>query len=170
MRRSCLGCGALLAAIVGIGACGGDATTSVPTTATTPGPTTATTPATPAPAPRPMVIERAQRTSGRDDPMKRRSIPLLAVVLAALWSCAGHAPATSWGWSSWYMRTGMGSERGFKSQRTTCLSQLGVTDPEAVELRSSQDVGYVQCMNAAGWCNQVWGCSAPTVREASDAR
>lgn len=102
--------------------------------------------------------------------MKRRSIPLFALFLAALCGCAGHAPATSWGWSSWHLRNGSGSERWFESQRATCLAQMGVTDPEAVELRSPQDVGYVQCMNAVGWCNQVWGCRAPTVRDSSDAR
>ena len=63
-----------------------------------------------------------------------------------------------------------GDQTSFKSQRATCLSQMGVADPERVELRSSDDVGFVQCMNAAGWCNQVWECRAPTVRSrASDA-
>ena len=98
--------------------------------------------------------------------MKQRG--LLALLLVAQCSCAARSPATSWGWSSWYMRSGFGNQRSFESQRATCLSQMGVTDPEQVELRSSEDVGFVQCMNAVGWCNQVWECRAPTVREAGD--
>jgi hypothetical protein len=94
----------------------------------------------------------------------RAPLALLAFWLAAELGCASTSPATSWGWSSWYRRSGTGSASGFRSQRATCLSQMGVTDPERVEPRSSQDVGFVQCMNAAGWCNQVWECRAPTVR------
>ena len=96
----------------------------------------------------------------------RSALAVLVLALAAQWSCAGRSPATLWGWSSWYLRSGIqGSMRSFESQRATCLSQMGVTDPESVEIRSSKEVGFVQCMNAAGWCNQVWGCRAPTVRE-----
>jgi hypothetical protein len=92
--------------------------------------------------------------------MKRIALALLVLSFSG---CA-HTPATSWGWSSWYQRFGTGNKPGFESQRATCLAQMGVNDPDAVELRSSQDVGFVQCMNAAGWCNQVWECRAPTVK------
>ena len=101
--------------------------------------------------------------------MKRVPLALLALWLLAECGCAAHAPATSWGWSSWYRSFGFGDQSSFKSQRATCLSRMGVTDPEGVELRSSEDVGFVQCMNAAGWCNQVWECRAPTVRRPGDS-
>jgi hypothetical protein len=98
--------------------------------------------------------------------MSMKTIPFLFLALAAL-GCS-HRPATSWGWSAWYQRFGTGNKLGFESQRATCLSQMGVEDPEQVEIRSSQDVGFVQCMNAAGWCNQVWQCHAPTVKQSGD--
>ena len=89
----------------------------------------------------------------------------LALGLVAQWGCAVSSPATSWGWSSWYRRFGTGGMGTFATQRNTCLHQMGITDPERVEVRSSEDVGFVHCMNAAGWCSQVWECDAPSVRE-----
>jgi hypothetical protein len=99
--------------------------------------------------------------------MKRRTTLVLVLGLSAQLGCS-HEPAASWGWSAWHQRFGTGNQLGFESQRATCLSQMGITDPEQVEIRSSQDVGYVQCMNAAGWCNQVWQCRAPTVKASGD--
>jgi hypothetical protein len=38
---------------------------------------------------------------------------------------------------------------------------MGITDPAQIAVDSSQETGFIQCMNAAGWCTQLWNCNKP---------
>jgi len=80
----------------------------------------------------------------------------------ALCACA-RTSATTWGFSSWYREGGgsLGFGQAFENQRNTCLSQMDITDPAQVAVDSSAERGFVQCMNASGWCTQLWDCSMP---------
>jgi hypothetical protein len=71
--------------------------------------------------------------------------------------------ATTWGYSSWYRRgsPGAGDMGAFEAQRNTCLSELQVPDPAALAPRSREERQFLQCMNAAGWCTQMWDCDSP---------
>jgi hypothetical protein len=95
--------------------------------------------------------------------MKRIAVRVAcALALAALCACA-RTSATTWGFSSWY-RQGAGSlgfGQAFENQRNTCLSEMGITDPAQVAVDSPQETGFLQCMNAAGWCTQLWNCNKP---------
>ena len=95
--------------------------------------------------------------------MKRLLRVVIVLALAALFACVTRSPATTWGWSSWYLRGGFGDEDMFKGQRDTCLSQMDVKDPVSITLDSPAENGFVQCMNAAGWCTQLWNCNKPNM-------
>jgi hypothetical protein len=86
------------------------------------------------------------------------------LVVLALAACA-RTVATTWGYSSWYLREGFGDMGMFESQRNTCLSQLQVPDPDGLAPGSRQETQFIQCMNAAGWCSQMWDCNAPPPRD-----
>ena len=85
-----------------------------------------------------------------------------SLALAAVFACA-RTSATTWGWSSWYRQGGggLGFGQAFENQRNTCLSQMDITDPAQVAVDSPQETGFIQCMNAAGWCTQLWNCNKP---------
>ena len=82
------------------------------------------------------------------------------LALVALFACA-QTVATTWGYSSWYQRAGAGDMRMFENQRNTCLSQLQVPDPAALAPGGREELQFLQCMNAAGWCTQMWDCNRP---------
>jgi len=88
------------------------------------------------------------------------SSALLAI--ACLCACA-RTSATTWGFSSWYRRFGGSGGWGeaFEHQRNTCLSEMDITDPAQVAVDSPQETGFIQCMNLAGWCTQLWNCNKP---------
>jgi len=95
--------------------------------------------------------------------MKRIAVSIAcALALAALCACA-RTSATTWGWSSWYRQGGggLGFGQAFENQRNTCLSQQGISDPTQVVVDSPQETGFIECMNAAGWCTQLWSCNKP---------
>jgi hypothetical protein len=88
------------------------------------------------------------------------SAALLSLLL--LCGCA-RTVATTWGFSSWY-RQGAGSlgfGGAFETQRDTCLSQAGISDPAGVAVDSPQETAFIECMNAAGWCTEMWDCEKP---------
>ena len=69
--------------------------------------------------------------------------------------------ATTWGYSSWYRQfsPGAGDMGAFEIQRNTCLSELQVPDPAALAPGGREERQFLQCMNAAGWCTQMWDCN-----------
>ena len=96
--------------------------------------------------------------------MRRTAASCLALLaLAAGFGCA-RTVATTWGYSSWYLRDGFGDMGMFENQRNTCLSQLQVPDPAALAPGSTGETQFIQCMNAANWCSQMWDCNAPPPR------
>ena len=93
----------------------------------------------------------------------RRSLALsLALLSLGVASACARTSATTWGWSSWYREGGgLGDLGDFEAVRSTCLSQLSSTDPAAVAPDSSQETQFIECMNASGWCTQLWSCEKP---------
>ncbi|HEX5067190.1 MAG TPA: hypothetical protein VFY49_13810 [Myxococcota bacterium] len=85
---------------------------------------------------------------------------LVFLALAAAFACA-RTVATTWGYSSWYLREGFGDMGMFENQRNTCLSQLQVPDTATLAVGSPQETQFIQCMNASGWCTQMWDCNKP---------
>lgn len=89
----------------------------------------------------------------------------LAALLLALQALAGASActptvATTWGYSSWYRRGGaVGDLRMFEIQRNTCLSELEVPDPASLTPGGREERQFLQCMNGAGWCSQMWDCN-----------
>ena len=93
--------------------------------------------------------------------MKTRYAQLCAVASLLLLGGCTRTVATTWGWSSWYRRDGAGAQSTFQTQRSSCLSEVGVPDPAKILPDSPQETQYIQCMNAAGWCTQLWHCNKP---------
>jgi len=94
----------------------------------------------------------------------QKTIAAYVALIACLVVCAcARTSATTWGWSSWYRQGGggLGFGQEFENQRSTCLSQMNITDPAHVAVDSSQETGFIECMNAAGWCTQLWSCNKP---------
>ena len=96
--------------------------------------------------------------------MRRPVALFLALLALAGASACARTVATTWGYSSWYLRNGFGDLRMFEIQRNTCLSELQVPDPSALAPGSPSETQFIQCMNAAGWCSQMWDCNAPPPR------
>ena len=89
----------------------------------------------------------------------RKTIPIVCFVVS-LWGCAQTA-STTWGYSGWYREDGAGMESQFENQRNSCLASLGLTDPSTVQVNSSQDNAFIECMNGAGWCSDQYQCNKP---------
>jgi hypothetical protein len=85
------------------------------------------------------------------------------VLLGVLLLCAcARSSATTWGYSSWYRNGGADGFMGaFEMQRNTCLSELQVQDTASIQPDSPQETQFIECMNAAGWCTQMWDCNKP---------
>ena len=78
-----------------------------------------------------------------------------------LLACASSAPITTWPYSSWVEKYGAGSLGDFKRVREGCLAQLGIAEPASVAQDSPTEDQFLQCMNAAGWCTERYGCEKP---------
>jgi hypothetical protein len=85
----------------------------------------------------------------------------LLLVLSAL-GCAPRQAATTWGYSRWSLRMGAGTLGGFERQQRQCLAEAGVTgDVASVAPNSPEEDAYLECMNGAGWCSEVFHCEKP---------
>lgn len=93
--------------------------------------------------------------------MKRSLAILVGLSSLALLAACARTSATTWGWSSWYRRGGFGDMGAFEAQRSTCLAQLGTSDPASIQPQSPQETQFIQCMNGSGWCTQLWDCNKP---------
>jgi hypothetical protein len=93
----------------------------------------------------------------------RRTVAATLTLLGIALACAcARTSATTWGWSSWYRAGGaLGDLAAFQAQRSTCLSQLQVSDEAAIQPDSPQETQFLECMNASGWCTQLWSCEKP---------
>lgn len=86
---------------------------------------------------------------------------LWSMVLLCASGCAPRQAATTWGYSHWYEQGG-GSLGEFEQQQRSCLAQIGAaTDAASITPNSPQEDSFIECMNAAGWCTNAFGCNKP---------
>lgn len=76
------------------------------------------------------------------------------------WGCATPKPITTWWYSDWTSKVGAG-KGAFEDARNACLAKLGISDPAAVESNSPEETRFLECMNAANWCTNAYGCNKP---------
>lgn len=91
-----------------------------------------------------------------------RAIWLCAACVVAAQACAQRSAVTTWGYSHWYQRPGVGSLGAFERQQAACLREIGASeDPAAVEPYGPQEKAFLACMNRAKWCTQAYQCGHP---------
>lgn len=83
---------------------------------------------------------------------------LLAVAVAV--ACA-RTSVVGWGYSSWFDRDGAGDMGAFDRHRSACLEQAGIEDAATIAPNSPEETRFVECMNTAGWCTELFHCQKP---------
>jgi hypothetical protein len=91
----------------------------------------------------------------------RKVLVLACTVPACVFACASRTAVTTWYYSSWFLESGGGSLGTFQAARSSCLEQAGIDDPAAVKPNGPEEVHFIECMNAAGWCTNAFHCDKP---------
>lgn len=95
--------------------------------------------------------------------MLRKALATCVLATAAISIACTQTSTTTFGYSSWF-REGAPGERGaFESQRSQCLEQAGIADPNGVVPGSPEENRFLSCMNDAEWCTSEYSCRKPGV-------